>query len=136
MTPNPQASALARRAADEAVVTQARRAVAHAEKQLGNPTSPQARQLSSALQKALSQLDRAGTPIASLVALSDLSRQLAAMDNSSASSRAGGGSGRRGCRGHPGRGPGGSKRRPGPLEREPEREPPRACEPWPTNCPS
>ena len=84
VTPNPQASALARRAADEAVVTQARRAVAHAEKQLGNPTSLQARQLSSALQKALSQLDRAGTPIASLVALSDLSRQLAAMDNSSA----------------------------------------------------
>ena len=83
VTPNPQGSALARRASNEAVVAQARRAVAQAEKQLGHPTSPQARQLSAALQKALSQLDKAGTPIASLVALSDLSRQLAAIDNSS-----------------------------------------------------
>jgi hypothetical protein len=87
VTPNPQASTLAHRAADRAAVARARQVVARAQKQLRGLPSPEERQLSAALQRALSQLEKAGTPIASLVALSDLSRQLAALDNASASAQ-------------------------------------------------
>ncbi|HXW80593.1 MAG TPA: hypothetical protein VEJ84_13900, partial [Acidimicrobiales bacterium] len=87
VTPNPQASALARRAADRAAVARARQVVTHAQEQVRNLASPEAQPLSAALQRALSELEKAGTPIASLVALSDLSRQLAALDNASASAQ-------------------------------------------------
>ena len=124
VTPNPQAPALAHRAADRAAVAQARKVVAHAQRQLQSLTSPEARQLSAALQRSLSQLEKAGTPIASLVALSDLSRQLAGLDNASAERATGGRGGRRGR-------PGGCSRSgelgEGPFERRPERSRRRAA---------
>jgi hypothetical protein len=83
VTPNPQAGALARQAADREATAQARTVVASARQKLGHPTSAQAQQIANALQAALSQLAKAGTPLASLVALSNLSRQLAQLDNSS-----------------------------------------------------
>ncbi len=84
VTPNPQAATLARQAANREATAQARRVVASARNRLGHPSSAEAQKIASALQAALSQLARAGTPLASLVALSDLSRQLAQLDNSSA----------------------------------------------------
>ena len=84
VTPNPQSETLARQAANREATAQARRVVASARNRLGHPSSAEAQKIASALEAALSQLARAGTPLASLVALSDLSRQLAQLDNSSA----------------------------------------------------
>ena len=84
VTPNPQAATLARQAASREATAQARRVVGSARNRLGHPSSAEAQKIAGALQAALSQLGRAGTPLASLVALSDLSRQLAQLDNSSA----------------------------------------------------
>jgi hypothetical protein len=83
VTPNPQATALARQSADREVTAQARKVVASAQQRLGQPPSPESEQLARALQAALSQLAKAGTPLASLVALSSLSRQLTQLDNAS-----------------------------------------------------
>ena len=81
-TPNPQASALARQAADRAATARARQVVASARAQLGHPSTQNGRQVAAALQRALSQLDKAGTPLSALIALSNLSRQLAGLDSS------------------------------------------------------
>ena len=83
ITPNPQSATLARQSADRAATAQARKVVASARQRLGQPSSPEAEQLAGTLQAALSQLAKAGTPLASLVALSNLSRQLGRLDNAS-----------------------------------------------------
>ena len=83
ITPNPQAAALSRQAANREATAQARHVVASARHELGRPTSAEAQKIAGALQATLSELAKAGTPLASLVALSNLSRQLAQLDNSS-----------------------------------------------------
>jgi hypothetical protein len=81
LTPNPQAATLAREAADGAATAQARKVVASARQRLGRPSTAEGQEIAHTLQAAASQLAKAGTPLASLVALSDLSRQLAQLDN-------------------------------------------------------
>ena len=83
VTPNPQAASLARQAADRQATAQARKVVVTARQKLGHPSSPEGQKIAAALQSALSQLAKAGSPLASLVALSNLSRQLTQLDNSS-----------------------------------------------------
>ncbi len=83
VTPNPQSAALSRQAANREVTAQARHVVASARHELGRPTSVEAQKIAGALRAALSELAKAGTPLASLVALSNLSRQLAQLDNPS-----------------------------------------------------
>ncbi len=83
ITPNPQSAALSRQAANREATAQARHVVASARHELGRPTSAEAQKIAGALQATLSELAKAGTPLASLVALSNLSRQLAQLDNSS-----------------------------------------------------
>ena len=82
VTPNPQAATLARRAADQAALAQARRVVNAAREELGSSSSAEARKAGAALQEALAELRSARTPLAALVALSGLSRQLAALEKS------------------------------------------------------
>ena len=83
VTPNPQAASLARQVADREATAQARKVVVAARQKLGHPSSPEGRKVAGALQSGLSQLAKAGTPLASLVALSNLSRQLTQLDSSS-----------------------------------------------------
>jgi hypothetical protein len=83
VTPNPQAASLARQVADRQATAQARKVVVAARRKLGHPSSPEGQKIAAALQSALSQLAKAGSPLASLVALSNLSRQLTELDNPS-----------------------------------------------------
>jgi hypothetical protein len=82
VTPNPQAPALARQAANRAATAEARQVVASAQQKLGHPSSPEAQKLAGALQAALTQLAKSGTPLTSLVALSNLARRLSQLDSS------------------------------------------------------
>lgn len=82
LTPNPQAGALARRSADHAVISQAKKAVRVAKKDLrlkgGNNEATQAEQ---ELERALQELQRARTPLQALTALSALQSELSALPN-------------------------------------------------------
>ena len=85
-TPNPQASALARRSADQAVLSQARKTVVTARKHLGRQArkgndGKEAAKAQQELQQALLQLQRARTPLQALVALSALQNELASLPN-------------------------------------------------------
>ena len=120
VTPNPQASALARRAADEAVVTQA----------CGQWLTPKNNSATRPLYRPGSFPRLCRVPVTARQGgyahrlVGGIVRPFPAARRHGQLirySRAGGGSGRRGCRGHPGRGPRRSKCRPGPLEREPQR---------------
>jgi hypothetical protein len=75
-TPNPQAGALARRSADQAVIKEAKRAVMTAKKSLSHDGAGAA-QAERALEQALAELQRARTPLQALAALSALEQQLA-----------------------------------------------------------
>ena len=81
LTPNPQAPTLARQAANREATAQARKLIASARQRLGQPSTTEGQKIASTLQAAASQLAKADTPLASLVALSDLSRKLAQLDN-------------------------------------------------------
>ena len=83
VTPNPQAASLARQAADRKPLPRHAKSWLPARQKLGHPSSPEGQKIAAALQSALSQLAKAGSPLASLVALSNLSRQLTQLDNSS-----------------------------------------------------
>ena len=88
VTPNPQAGALARQAADQAVIAKARRAVSAARKDLSRSSSPGARQAATALQEALARLQRARSPLSALVALSTLESKLQALQGPSSQDQA------------------------------------------------
>jgi len=75
-TPNPQAGVLGRRLADQAVITQAKKTVRAAKKELGH-YGASAAQAEQALEQALAELQRARTPLQALAALSALEQQLA-----------------------------------------------------------
>jgi hypothetical protein len=83
LTPNPQAGALARQAADQAVIARARDALSQAHQSLAANRSVQGSQAAAALQQALARLQRARSPLAALVALSKLSSQLQSLSSSS-----------------------------------------------------
>jgi hypothetical protein len=83
VTPNPQAGALARQAADQAALAKVRQAVAQARKDLGTPASARAKAAAAALHEALARLQKARSPLSALVALSALESRLQALDNSS-----------------------------------------------------
>jgi hypothetical protein len=81
-SPNPQAAALARQARDGQAVARAESTLKRAEQQLGAASSPQLRRVASELHKALAQLRGSGTPLSALVALSNLTRELANLGSS------------------------------------------------------
>jgi hypothetical protein len=78
-TPNPQAGALARRSADQAVLSQAKRTVRVARKALKKEGGKEAAQAEQELEQALAQLQRARTPLQALTALSALQSELASL---------------------------------------------------------
>jgi hypothetical protein len=86
-TPNPQATTLARRSADRAVISEAKKAVASARRRLERAPhhgGKEGAQAEAALQRALVQLRKAGTPLQALTALSALESQLSSLPNLSA----------------------------------------------------
>ena len=106
VTPNPQASALARRAADEAVVTQAATGSGSRRKTTRQPdlsTGPAAFLGSAEGPVTARQGGYAHRLVGGIVRPFPAARRHGQLIRYS---RAGGGSGRRGCRGHPGRAPG------------------------------
>ena len=90
-TPNPQATTLARRSADRAVISEAKKAVASARKRLEHAArhgGKEGGQAEAELQRALAQLRKAGTPLQALTALSALESQLSSLPNLSAGEEA------------------------------------------------
>lgn len=79
LTPNPQAAALARRSADQAVLAQAKRTVRVAKESLKHQAGAEAAQAERELEQALAQLERAQTPLQALTALSGLQNELSSL---------------------------------------------------------
>jgi len=75
-TPNPQASTLARRSADQAVIKEAKKTVVTAKERLAHEGAGAAR-AEQALAQAFAALERSRTPLQALAALSALEQQLA-----------------------------------------------------------
>lgn len=78
LTPNPQAGALARLSADQAVIKEAKKTVIAAKERLGHSHAGAA-QAETALEHALLALQQARTPLQALAALSALQQQLASL---------------------------------------------------------